>query len=112
MQNFDHVIHMFEHLNRLPTEQRDTDINRIRLWALEGLAARFRQTIVLSSFVTPELARLWRQQCRNFAGKHLVSRPPSGSILAVIPKISQVWVSVAFGNDAGCSLVLEPFLPA
>ena len=92
MQNFDHVTHLFEHLNQLPTKQRDTDINRIRLWALEGLGSRFRQTIILSSFVTPELARLWRQQGCNLAGKQLVSRPSAGSILAVIPKISQVRV--------------------
>ena len=90
MQNYEHLTHVFDHLNLLPTQQRDSDITRLRFWALENMADRFRQTVFLSSFSTPELARLWRTRALNAAGKRLISKPRSGSIINVIPKISQV----------------------
>lgn len=37
MQNWDHLLHVFDHTNLQPTSNRGTDILRIRNWALDGL---------------------------------------------------------------------------
>ena len=47
MQNFSHVLDVFSELNAQPKQQRDTDFNRVRMYHLEGLAKRVRQTAVL-----------------------------------------------------------------
>lgn len=69
MQNFSHVEHVFDHMNKLPTDPRDADIGRIRHWALQELSARFRQTLVLSRVAAPSITRLVRMHCNNYAGQ-------------------------------------------
>jgi U3 small nucleolar RNA-associated protein 25 len=68
MQNWEHVEYVFDRLNRQPREAHGCDYNHVRMWYLDGLAGFFRQTVVLSSYNTPELAELARARCRNWAG--------------------------------------------
>ena len=68
MQNWEHVEYIFEHLNLQPRELHGCDYNRVRMWYLEDQAKFYRQTIVLSSFNTPELTELMRSHCHNWAG--------------------------------------------
>ncbi|KAI2624927.1 DUF1253-domain-containing protein [Hypoxylon sp. NC1633] len=69
MQNWEHVEHVFEHLNQQPREAHDCDFSRVREWYLDKQAPFFRQTLVFSSFNTPELAELHRRHGRNWAGR-------------------------------------------
>ncbi|PHH89114.1 hypothetical protein CDD83_6625 [Cordyceps sp. RAO-2017] len=69
MQNWEHVEHIFEHLNRQPKDAHGCDFSRVRSWYLEDWARFFRQTVVLSAFNTPELSELVRQHCHNWAGR-------------------------------------------
>ena len=68
MQNFQHLEHLLDHCNLLPVAPRDTDINRIRFWYLEGLAKRFRQLVLFSSFPVAEVTRLFRVHSTNAFG--------------------------------------------
>ncbi|KAH7376249.1 U3 small nucleolar RNA-associated protein 25 [Plectosphaerella cucumerina] len=69
MQNWDHVEYIFEHLNLQPKDSHGCDFSRVRSWYLEDWAKYFRQTVILSPFVTPELTELFRTRCHNWAGK-------------------------------------------
>lgn len=60
---------MFEHLNKLPEEQHGVDIMRVREWCLAGLGRNFRQTLVLTSFLSAEINSLAARLCCNHAGR-------------------------------------------
>ncbi|EPS62103.1 hypothetical protein M569_12691, partial [Genlisea aurea] len=69
MQNWSHVNTVVEHLNRIPTKQHGMDIMRIRPWYLDGHAQFYRQSIILSSHIHPELNALFNRKCLNYQGK-------------------------------------------
>ena len=56
-------------LNRLPAEDHGTDFSRVRPWFLDNQAALYRQTIVLSSLMEPQVCGLFHRKCRSHAGK-------------------------------------------
>ena len=69
MQNWQHLQTVLEALNKIPVKHADVDVMRVRESHLEGLARHHRQTIVLSSFASPEINALARNQCANVAGR-------------------------------------------
>jgi U3 small nucleolar RNA-associated protein 25 len=83
MQNWEHVTHIFQHLNLQPREAHGCDFSRVRTWYLDGNARFMRQTIILSAFVTPELNALVSQHCHNISGKVKYVPEYSGAMLQV-----------------------------
>lgn len=81
MQNWDHVLHVMEHLNQQPKEAHGCDFGRVRMWYLEGQAKYLRQTILLSSHMTPQHHALFAMHCKNIAGLATYSRNYTGAIL-------------------------------
>ena len=69
MQNWSHMQHLFEHMNRIPKKQHSIDISRIRKWALDGFSASLRQTVLFAAFPTVEFNALFNHHCHNLAGK-------------------------------------------
>lgn len=69
MQNWEHTQFVFSHLNQLPKESHDTDFSRIKPWYLDGHAAYLRQTVLLSSYETPEIRSLFNQSLKNLEGR-------------------------------------------
>ena len=55
MQNWDHVSHIFEHAHLQPSQSHGIDFSRVRMWSLNGLSKLYRQTILFSSMVVPEI---------------------------------------------------------
>lgn len=72
MQNFDHVLRVFELMNRRPLIERGSDYSRVRSWYLSDdpfNAARYRQTILLSNCMIPAMVGLFQRKCQSHAGK-------------------------------------------
>jgi U3 small nucleolar RNA-associated protein 25 len=71
---------VFDHVNLVPKEQRDTDFSRLREFYINGLARSFRQTLVFSSFLTPEINAFFARHARSFEGKLKAIPDYQGSI--------------------------------
>ncbi|KAI1762210.1 DUF1253-domain-containing protein [Hypoxylon sp. FL1150] len=105
MQNWEHVEYVFEHLNLQPREAHDCDFGRVREWYLDGHAAHFRQTVVLSAFHTPELAELQRRFARNWAGR---VRVQPAAYAGAIEELGLVKAKQTFSRFEAPSAAAEP----
>ncbi len=69
MQNWEHIITVFDHLHLQPKKSHDTDFSRVRNWLLEGHASLYRQTLIFSRIPAPPINNLFNKYCKNYAGK-------------------------------------------
>lgn len=81
MQNWQHVDFILDHLNALPKESHGCDFSRVRSWYLDDKAKHLRQTILLSSFLTPEINRLVTKHSHNIAGRVKYVPTSNGAML-------------------------------
>ncbi|KAJ8500014.1 hypothetical protein OPV22_010566 [Ensete ventricosum] len=91
MQNWSHVNTVMEQLNRIPSKQHGTDIMRIRQWYLDGHARFYRQTILLTSFVNPEMNALFNRSCLNHEGKVKLISQYKGVLPKILLPVRQVY---------------------
>ncbi|KUI59627.1 U3 small nucleolar RNA-associated protein 25 [Cytospora mali] len=91
MQNWEHIEYIFEHLNLQPKDDHGCDYSRVRNWYLEDQSKYFRQTVVFSQFNTPELSKLFRLHCRNWAGKVRIEPEHTGVIQEIGVKAKQTF---------------------
>lgn len=75
MQNWDHIIHLFNHMHLKPKDLHGTDVSRVRQWCLNLWAKYYRQTLIFSAITLPEINSVFNKKCVNFAGKVKVSNP-------------------------------------
>ncbi|CAI9088373.1 OLC1v1022682C1 [Oldenlandia corymbosa var. corymbosa] len=91
MQNWTHVNTIFEQLNQLPSKQHGTDIMRIRPWYLDGQAQYYRQTIVLSSHLNPDINSAFNRYCLNYRGKIKLVCSSKGVLPKVLLQVRQIY---------------------
>ncbi|CAG8503986.1 12195_t:CDS:10 [Ambispora gerdemannii] len=103
MQNWDHVEHIFDHLNLIPKEHHDCDFARVKNWYLDGNAKYLRQTLLFADYLTPEMNALYNTYLFNIAGKLKIKHLHQGSILDVIPQVQQIFIRIESSSllDAG-----------
>ncbi|KAI8893207.1 hypothetical protein BC833DRAFT_653103 [Globomyces pollinis-pini] len=90
MQNWDHVRHIFDHLNLIPKDSHGCDFSRIRNYVLDGKAKYVRQHLFFSSFNSPEINSI-ASLSSNIAGKVKISQQYAGNITDVVVQIPQVF---------------------
>ncbi|XP_057651506.1 U3 small nucleolar RNA-associated protein 25 homolog [Diorhabda carinulata] len=92
MQNWDHIIHILNHLHMQPKSSHGTDFSRVRLWSLNGWAKYYRQTLIFSSNNLPEINAIFNKKCHNYAGKVKVINPVElGCISQVVVQVPHVF---------------------
>ncbi|XAR60244.1 hypothetical protein NMG60_11033522 [Bertholletia excelsa] len=91
MQNWSHVNTVVEQLNHIPSKQHGTDIMRIRQWYLDGLAHFYRQTIILSSYLNPDINALFNRHCLNYQGKVKLVCNHKGVLSKVLLQVRQIY---------------------
>ncbi|KAI3631966.1 hypothetical protein MIR68_009802 [Amoeboaphelidium protococcarum] len=97
MQNWDHLLHVFKHLNWKPSNfNQDIDFARVKHLYLDGNAKYVRQNIIISRYQFPELNALCNRHCLNIAGsvqyKHQVY---DGCLANVeVPGLKQIFIKV------------------
>uniref|UniRef100_A0A182W414 U3 small nucleolar RNA-associated protein 25 homolog n=1 Tax=Anopheles minimus TaxID=112268 RepID=A0A182W414_9DIPT len=74
-QNWDHVLHVMEHLHHQPKSTEYTEFSRVREWCLNGWSKFYRQTVLLSAFELPEFRLLYNKHFHNYRGKVRACNP-------------------------------------
>ncbi|RIB27767.1 digestive organ expansion factor [Gigaspora rosea] len=116
MQNWDHIEYIFNHLNLIPKKSHNCDFSRVKNWYLDGKAKYYRQTIIISSYLTPEINSLFNKQMLNLAGKLKIKDKYEGTIVDVIPRVKQIFTriesSLIEADDTRFKYFIEKSLPA
>lgn len=91
-QNWDHLLHVLDHLHLQPQSARNTDFSRVRSWCLNGWTRFYRQTLLFTTHELPEFRSLFNSRCSNYRGKvRLANSIEDGSIKHVAVQIPQVF---------------------
>lgn len=108
MQNWKHLQTVMESLNQIPSDQRNIDIMRLREWYLTGHAQHYRQTIMLSSFISPEMSSIIGRTCSNHAGAVRLSPIYKGVLGSVIHAgVRLIFERIPLRHNADPSTVLD-----
>ncbi|XP_076657128.1 U3 small nucleolar RNA-associated protein 25 homolog [Halictus rubicundus] len=92
MQNWDHMVHVLNHLHLQPKDSHKTDFSRVRSWCVNGWTKYYRQTLIFSGIHIPEIYGVLNKRCHNYAGKIKVMNPIAlGSICQVVVQVPQVF---------------------
>ncbi|GAA5880912.1 hypothetical protein JCM1840_003630 [Sporobolomyces johnsonii] len=91
MQNWEHVQFVMDRLNKLPEEAHGCDFSRVKPWYLDGKAPYLRQSLLLSSHLTPEIQSLFASSLHNLGGKLKASLSYDGVLDRVPRGVRQVW---------------------
>uniref|UniRef100_A0A182YQW3 U3 small nucleolar RNA-associated protein 25 homolog n=1 Tax=Anopheles stephensi TaxID=30069 RepID=A0A182YQW3_ANOST len=90
VQNWDHVLHVMEHLHHQPKSTEYTEFSRVREWCLNGWSKFYRQTVLLSAFELPEFRWLFNKHFHNYRGKvRSCKRTLTGTIKHVVVRVPQ-----------------------
>lgn len=92
MQNWDHLLHILDHLHVQPKLGHGTDFSRVRTWSLNGWARYYRQSLLFSAVSFAELSAIFNRRCVNYAGAIRLANPvATGSIVNVLVQVPQVY---------------------
>ncbi|KAG6933542.1 digestive organ expansion factor -like protein (zebrafish), partial [Chelydra serpentina] len=92
MQNWEHILHLMNHLNLLPLESHGVDFSRVRMLNLNNWSKYYRQTLLFSALQDPQINCIFNKNCFNYRGQVAVRNVPSiGSISRVVVQLPHVF---------------------
>ncbi|GAB1607457.1 hypothetical protein Ahia01_001029200, partial [Argonauta hians] len=92
MQNWEHVMYILDHLHLQPKDSHGCDFSRVRPWAINKWNKYYRQTLILSSLIAPQINVIFNKYCFNYAGKlMLCPTVTNGSICQVALQIPMIF---------------------
>ena len=90
------------HVNLDPVKPHGVDFSRVRMWALDKLGKYYRQTLIFSSVVMPEVSSILGRHCPNYCGR--VRQAGNLVINGSICRVVNTSVPVVFRKFAATSL--------
>ena len=92
MQNWEHLIHIFQHFHAKPKESHGVDFSRVRTWCVSEWSKYFRQNIILSQIQYPQINALLKRYNFNYRGLVSACNPvESPSIAQVVVHVPQIF---------------------
>ncbi|XP_072366053.1 U3 small nucleolar RNA-associated protein 25 homolog [Scyliorhinus torazame] len=102
MQNWEHIVHLLNHLNQQPHEPHGVDFSRVRMWSLNNWSKYYRQTLIFSALQDPQINAIYSKHCFNYRGQVVVSNvPQTGSICHVVVQLPHVFQRLDVANFTG-----------
>lgn len=104
MQNWENVELVFNHLNLQPKDLHGCDVNRVRPYYLDNNAKYLRQTLIFTSYITPEMNRLFNTHLGNLFGKAKLTPNYPGALTSA----TGLGVKQTFSRFASASPAADP----
>ncbi|KAM9001569.1 digestive organ expansion factor homolog isoform X1 [Sarcophilus harrisii] len=117
MQNWEHVLHLMNHMNLLPLDSHGVDFSRVRMWSLNNWSKYYRQTLVFGALQEAQINSVFSKYCVNYQGQVAVrSIPMTGSISQVLVQLPHVFQRLEAENllsviDARFHFFVNKILP-
>ncbi|XP_053568343.1 U3 small nucleolar RNA-associated protein 25 homolog [Bombina bombina] len=117
MQNWEHVLHLMNHLNLQPSESHGVDFSRVRMWNLNNWSKYYRQTLLFSALQEPQINSIFNKHCFNYCGQVTVRNMAiTGSICQVVVQLPHVFQRLEVNNllsviDARFDFFINKILP-
>lgn len=101
MQNWEHVLHLMNHVNLLPLDSHGVDFSRVRMWSLSNWSRFYRQTLLFGALPDAQINSLFSKYCVNVQGQVAVRNVPmTGSISHVLVQLPHVFQRMEVENLA------------
>ncbi|XP_054856738.1 U3 small nucleolar RNA-associated protein 25 homolog [Eublepharis macularius] len=117
MQNWEHVLHLLDHINLLPLESHGVDFSRVRMSNLNNWSKYYRQTLLFGALQNPQINSIFSKHCWNYQGQVAVRNVPLiGSISHVVVQLPHVFRKLEAENsvsviDARFHYFIDKVLP-
>ncbi|XP_007951168.1 U3 small nucleolar RNA-associated protein 25 homolog [Orycteropus afer afer] len=117
MQNWEHVLHLMNHMNLLPLDSHGVDFSRVRMWSLNNWSRYYRQTLLFGALQDAQINSVFNKHCVNWQGQVAVRNVPTiGSISHVLVQLPHVFQRMEAENlasviDARFNFFVSKILP-
>ncbi|XP_057411547.1 U3 small nucleolar RNA-associated protein 25 homolog isoform X2 [Balaenoptera acutorostrata] len=117
MQNWEHVLHLMNHMNLLPLDSHGVDFSRVRMWSLNNWSKYYRQTLLFGALQDAQINSVFNKYCVNVQGQVAVRNVPmTGSISHVLVQLPHVFQRMEAENlasviDARFNFFVNKILP-
>ncbi|XP_017381056.1 digestive organ expansion factor homolog isoform X1 [Cebus imitator] len=117
MQNWEHVLHLMNHMNLLPLDSHGVDFSRVRMWNLNNWSKYYRQTLLFGALQDAQINSVFNKYCVNMQGQVAVRNVPmTGSISHVLVQLPHVFQRMEAENlasviDARFNFFVNKILP-